>query len=173
MDLLIGPKGISYGTPAKWGETTGARGSFAMLGLEFAQMFQHKIWTTYQTLLPKLIPNLDKGHHWGGLHCLGVVLGCHLQGPTVYAQLTTKWLDHYIDLQDAEGGVYIGDDGDAGGEKGLIRGNITSTASFALMILLQDPKVLRPPPKKPAAVKAPAKGIMEGLKSQPTPSSKP
>lgn len=149
MEGILSANGISYGTPSKWGETTGARGSFLMLGLDWAGLYQHKAWKTYEKLLPRLIPNLQKGHHVGGLHCLGVVLGCHLLGPQLYGQLTAKWLDHYLNEQDDQGGVYIGDDGDAGGEKGLFRGNIASTASFALMILLQDPKILRPPRRKP------------------------
>jgi hypothetical protein len=71
----------------------------------------------------------------------------NLTGPA-YQQLTAKWLDHYIDEQAEDGSVYIGDDGDAGGEKGLLKGNTASTAAFALMILLQDQKVLQPPPRK-------------------------
>ncbi len=158
MEGILGAKGISYGTPAKWGETTGARGSFFMWQLDHAGQRQHKVFKTYDSLLLDLIPNLDKGHHVGGLHCLGVVLGCHLLGPKYYDALVAKWLDHYIGQQDAEGGVYIGDDGDAGGEKGLLRGNTASTASFALMIAMQDPKVLRPVPgkKKPAPAEKPA-----------------
>jgi hypothetical protein len=152
MDGILGANGISYGTPSKWGETTGARGSFLMWQLDHAGQRQHKVFKTYDSLLLRLIPNLDKGHHVGGLHCLGVVLGCHLLGPKYYDALIAKWLDHYMGQQAEDGSVYIGDDGDAGGEKGLLRGNTASTASYALMILLQDPKVLRPPPskKKPA-----------------------
>ena len=155
MDLLLDDRGISYGTPSKYGEKTGARGSFLMLGQDFAGQRTHKVFKVYDGLLLRLIPNLDQGHHVGGLHCLGVVLGCHLLGPKYYDALTSKWLDHYIGLQAGDGSVYIGDDGDAGGEKGLLRGNVASTASFALMILLQDQKVLRPPPqkKKPEAPK--------------------
>lgn len=156
MESILSANGISYGTPSKWGEVTGARGSFVMLGLDYAGQYQHKVWKTYEKLLPRLIPNLQKGHHVGGLHCLGVVLGCHLLGPQVYGELSGKWVDHYIERQDEQGGVYIGDDGDAGGEKGLLRGNIASTASFALMILMQDAKVLRPPKKKPGPALKPA-----------------
>jgi uncharacterized protein DUF6288 len=158
MDSLLDARGISYGTPQKYGEKTGARGSFLMMGLDFAGQRQHKVFKIYDNLLLQLIPNLDQGHHIGGFHCLGVVLGCHLLGPKYYDALIAKWLDHYLDLQAEDGSVYIGDDGDAGGEKGLLRGNVASTSGFALMILMQDQKVLRPPPpkgKKPAAAPAP------------------
>lgn len=148
MDKILDSGGISYGTPSKYGEKTGARGSFLMLGLSFAEQRQHKVFKIYDQLLPRLIPNLQQGHHVGAFHCLGVVLGCRMQGPPVYQQLTAKWLDHYIDEQAEDGSVYIGDDGDAGGEKGLLKGNTASTAAFALMILLQDQKVLQPPPRK-------------------------
>jgi hypothetical protein len=127
------------------------------MGLEYGGLVQHKAFKIYDNLLLRLIPQLNKGHHVGGLHCLGVVLGCHLLGPKYYEALTAKWLDHYIDEQAEDGSVYIGDDGDAGGEKGLLRGNIASTSSFALMILLQDQKLLRPPKRKPGAGPAGAK----------------
>jgi hypothetical protein len=152
MDRILGANGISYGSPSTYGETTGARGSFLMWQLDHAARHSHKVFKTYDTLLLRLIPNLNKGHHVGGLHAMGVVLGCRLLGPKTYDALVARWLDVYLDQQAADGSVYIGDDGDAGGEKGLFRGNTASTASFALMILMQDPKVLRPDPrrKKPA-----------------------
>lgn len=59
--------------------------------------------------------------------------------------LIATWLDHYLSKQDSDGGFYVGDDGAAGGEKGLLDGNAGSTAAVALMILLQDHKVLHLP----------------------------
>ncbi len=154
MDKITTTQGISYGTPAKWGDPTGGRGGFCIQGLSYAQMFQHKIWTTYVEWLPKAIPKMDQGHHVGGLHCLAVTLGCRTLGPVVYQKLIQTWLDKLIDKQDADGGVYIGDDGAAGGENGLLKGNIASTSSFALMILLQDATLLHPKrlPRLPAPV---------------------
>ncbi len=148
LEQLLSGEGISYGTQSRGGDTTGARGAFAMLGLDFAGQQKHRICTTYRNLLERRIPNLDKGHHWGGLHGLGVVLGCHVLGQAEYDKLVKEWLDKLIAKQDAEGGLYIGDDGDAGGEPGLIKSNYSSTASFALMILLQDQKLLRAPVKR-------------------------
>lgn len=141
---LLGGRGISYGTGSRSGDPTGARGAFAMNGLLYARQSGHSIVKTYTRLLPRCIGKLDQGHHVGGLHALGVVLGCHLLGPGEYKKLTTRWLDEYIDKQQPDGGVYIGDDGDAGGEKGLLGEDDASTAAFALMILLQDPSRLRP-----------------------------
>ncbi len=143
LDKLHSARGIAYGTPQQGGETTGARGSFILIGLDYAGKKQHKIFKTYRGLLPKLIPNLNKGHHVGGLHCLGVVLGCRLVGRKAYQQLINTWLDYYLAEQKQDGNVYIGDDKDAGGEIGLLKGDVASTAAFALMILLQDPKMLR------------------------------
>lgn len=154
IDAICGGSGISYGTGSRGGDKTGARGAFALLGLDYAGAYNHKVYKTYKMLLPKQIPNMDQGHHVGAFHCLGVTLGCHLLGPQAYNKLVAEWLDKYIDKQDSDGGVYIGDDGDAGGEKGLLRGNIGSTGAFALMILLQDHRILRPPPGKKIQPKA-------------------
>lgn len=141
FDILT-DRGIGYGSVQKSGDITGARGAFAMLGLQAAGMTQHKIYTTYVTLLPKQIPNMDQGHHIGAFHCLGVTLGCRLLGPQAYGRLTGEWLDKLIAKQDEKGAVYVGDDGDAGGEEKLLGGNFGSTAAFALMILMQDAKIL-------------------------------
>jgi hypothetical protein len=72
------------------------------------------------------------------------MLGCHVQGPLAYKKLTDHWLHKLIAKQGPGGDLYIGDDGDAGGEPGLLRGNVGSTAAFALMIRLQDPRCLVP-----------------------------
>lgn len=144
LGAILTSNGVSYGTGSKGGDTTGARGGFALLGLDFAAQTQHKLVKTYVKLLPRQIPKMDKGHHVGAFHALGVTLACRRLGPQAYSQLVAEWLDRLIDRQDAGGGLYVGDDGDAGGEKGLLNGNHGSTAAFALMILLQDPKVLVP-----------------------------
>lgn len=144
--ILTG-NGISYGTGQQGGDRTGARGAFAMLGLLTANMTNHRIWKTYAGHLPRSLENMDKGHHVGAFHCLGVTLGCHLLGPQAYNKLTATWLDKLIAKQEANGGVYVGDDGDAGGEKGLLGENHGSTAAFALLVLLQDQARLRPPKK--------------------------
>jgi hypothetical protein len=143
-------EGISYGTGQQGGDPTGARGAFAMQGLLFAGQTQHKIWKTYEKTLTKKLDKMDQGHHIGAFHCLGVTLGCLRLGPEAYAELTAAWLDKLIAKQEADGGVYVGDDGDAGGEKGLIGGNYGSTAAFALLILGQDAKILPPPKRGPA-----------------------
>ncbi len=140
---ILTDRGIGYGSVSRTADTTGARGGFALLGLDYAGLPQHKICNTYVKLLPQQIPNLDKGHHIGAFHGLGVTLACHRMGPETYAKLTAKWLDRLIAKQTDAGGVYIGDDGDAGGEKGLIGGDYGSTGAFALMILLQDAKILK------------------------------
>ncbi len=137
--------GIGYGTGYDFGDATGSRGSYALIGLEFAGQKDHKVYSFYEKALPEKIKTLDKGHHTGGLHAVGVVLACHRLGPKVYDKLVHEWLDKLIDRQDADGGLLIGDDGASGGEKAELNGNYTSTAAFALMILLQDPTVLKPP----------------------------
>lgn len=144
LNSLLSSRGVSYGTGSRGGDTTGARGAFALNGLIYAQDKKHRIHKIYASLLPQRIPKMDQGHHVGAFHCLGVALGCHLLGPKVYKQLTDHWLDRLIDKQQADGGIYVGDDGDAGGEKGLLGGDDGSTAAAALLILLQDPSRLKP-----------------------------
>jgi hypothetical protein len=135
-------RGIAYGTTRagrrSGGEKTGGRGSHLVLALGYAGKVDHRVFEVYRRLLPDLLPNLDQGHHVGALHGLAVTLGCHTLGPKVYRKLTDLWLARLMAKQEADGGLYIGDDGDAGGESGLLRGNVGSTAAFALMILLQD-----------------------------------
>lgn len=140
----LGGGGMSYGTGQRGPDQTGGRGGAAMRGLAYAGMRGHRIYTVYKTLLPRRVKSMDKGHHIGGFHCQCVVLGCFTLGPRVYRQLTDYWVDKLIDMQDADGGVYIGDDGADGGEKGLLGGNHASTGAFALMLLLQDPNRLKP-----------------------------
>ncbi|TET34995.1 MAG: hypothetical protein E3J72_12735 [Planctomycetota bacterium] len=137
-------RGMSYGTGQRGPDIPSGRGGGIMRNLAFAGMKSHVIYTTYKALLPKMIPNMHKGHHIGGYHCQSVVLGCFTLGSSAYKQLTNYWLDKLIARQDADGGVYVGDDGADGGEKGLLGGNHASTAAFALMILLQDSSRLKP-----------------------------
>lgn len=144
LNALLSSRGVSYGTGSRGGDITGARGAFALNGLLYAQNEKHRINKVYRKLLPQRIPNMDKGHHVGAFHCLGVSLGCHLLGPRVYRELCDHWLDRLIDKQKDDGGIYVGDDGDAGGEKGLLGSDDASTAAAALLILLQDPSRLKP-----------------------------
>jgi len=141
---ILSARGISYGTGSRGGDRTGARGAFALNGLYYMRDRKHEIARVYENLLPKQIPNMDKGHHVGGLHCLGVTLGCRLLGTKVYKKLTDRWLDSLIDRQKPDGGIYVGDDEDAGGEKKLLGEDDASTAAAALLILLQDPSRLVP-----------------------------
>jgi hypothetical protein len=142
LERCTGDRGIAYGTTRSGrrsgGEKTGGRGSHLVLALGYAGEIDHRVFEVYRRLLPDLLPNLDQGHHVGALHGLAVTLGCHTLGPKVYRKLTDLWLGRLMAKQDADGGLYIGDDGDAGGEEKLLRGNVGSTAAFALMILLQD-----------------------------------
>lgn len=140
--------GISYGTGQRGPDRTGGRGAFALAGLYDAGLRQHRICTTYARLLPRTLPSLDKGHHVGGLHFLGVVLACYRLGPGAFARLTEEWLDRLIDRQDEHGGVYLGDDGASGGEKALFGGDFASTASFALLILGRRRGAFDPPRKE-------------------------
>jgi len=142
MKGILGARGISYGTGQRGGDTTGARGGLSMLGLDTAGSRSHPIWTTYEKHIPTCIPNMDKGHHIGAFHCLGLTLACWKLGH--HAALLAEWGPKLSKKQDADGGVFVGDDGADGGEAGLLRGNHGSTAAFALMLLLQDTTVLKP-----------------------------
>ena len=141
-------RGIGYGMPrgggSGWGDKTGGRGGMLIPGLGYAGRLDHEVYKTYKTLLAEKLPLMDQGHHVGSFHCLALTLGSHHQGPQTYRKLTDLWLDKLIRRQDAEGGLYIGDDGDAGGEPVLMGGNVAATASFALLIRLQDPDRLVP-----------------------------
>jgi hypothetical protein len=148
LDGYTNKRGIGYGTPKSGrgggGDRTGARGCFAILGLAFAGRTDHPIYTTYVELLKPGYPNLDQGHHVGAFHCLGLTLGARILGPEYYSRLVSEWMDKLIAKQEPDGGIYVGDDGDAGGEVGLLRGNLGSTAAVALMILMQNPDALKP-----------------------------
>jgi hypothetical protein len=142
MAGILGPRGVSYGTGQRGGDTTGARGGFAMLGLDIAGLRSHKIWETYTKIIPDCIPRMDKGHHIGAFHCLGLTLACWKLGH--HATLLNEWAPKLTAKQGADGGVFVGDDGADGGEEGLLGSNYGSTAAFALMLLLQDGTVLKP-----------------------------
>ncbi len=145
---LLGGEGIAYGTGQNGGDPTGARGGFCIYALAHAGRTDHRIYKTYTQHLPRAIPKLDQGHHVGAIHCLGVTLGCRTLGAPVYAKLSKEWIDKLIAKQEADGTLYVGDDGDAGGEIGLLKSKVGSTAAFALLLLMQDATVLAPPKKK-------------------------
>jgi hypothetical protein len=142
LDGILGPGGISYGTGQRGGDITGARGGLAMLGLDIAGMRSHRIWETYSKIIPSCISRMDQGHHVGAFHCLGLTLACWKLGH--HPALLNEWGLKLAQKQDADGGLYVGDDGSAGGEKGCLGGNVGSTAAYALMVLLQEPNVLKP-----------------------------
>jgi hypothetical protein len=147
MDKQCGPGGITYGTGNRIQDTTGSRGGFALLGLLGAGRTDHKICRTYAQLLPRCFPNLRKGHHIGGWHMMGTVLGSYRLGPGTYAELTKVWLDKCIAEQAADGSFYLGDDEASGGEKGLFGSNRASTAAMAMLILGQKADLFKPPAK--------------------------
>ncbi len=141
---ITGGGGISYGTGQSGPDKTGGRGGLALRGLVYAGDKGHRIARTYSGLLPRRIPNMHLGHHVGGLHAWSVVIGCYTIGPSAFKKLTAHWLDTLINKQKKDGGVYVGDDEDAGGEEGLLGADDTSTAAFGLMVLLQDSSRLNP-----------------------------
>lgn len=149
IERITSSRGIGYGTPRSLkrsgGDKTGGRGSLLLAGLAYAGRTDHRVFEVYRKVLPKRLPNLDQGHHVGALHGLAVTIGCHVLGPETYEKLIHLWLDRLIRKQEPDGGLYIGDDGDAGGEPKLLRGNVGSTAAFALMLRLQDHDRLVPP----------------------------
>lgn len=146
LQSILSGRGISYGTGQNFGDPTGARGGFAMLGLDNAGQRSHAIWTTYVKCVPDCISKMDKGHHIGAFHCLGLTIACRFTGN--YPALLNTWGAKLAGKQDAEGGLYVGDDGADGGESGLLGNNIGSTAAFAFMLALQDPDAFKPAKKK-------------------------
>jgi hypothetical protein len=161
-------RGIGYGLPRKggngWGDKTGARGAWVIQALAYTARLDHKIWKVYERILTDRIPQMDQGHHVGAFHGLAVVLGCHVLGPSAYKKLTDQWLRKLMAKQGPGGDLYIGDDGDAGGEPGLLRGNVGSTAAYALLIRLQDPRILVP---KDRARRADGALVMRMRKAEP------
>jgi hypothetical protein len=152
INRQCGGGGITYGTGNGIGDTTGSRGGFALVGLSAAKRTDSKLFSTYRTLYPQAFNRLEKGHHIGGWHFMGCILGCWSLGPDMVGSLRGAVLDKYVAKIDGEGGFYIGDDGASGGEKGLMGHNYCSTASLALLIALQDPnafKIPNPQAKKP------------------------
>lgn len=146
-----GGGGITYGTGNRIADATGSRGGFALLGLVYAKRTDHKIVSTYRSILPQCFGRLEQGHHIGGWHFMGCVLGCWALGPDMLGQLRASALPKYVPKIDAEGGFYIGDDGASGGEKGLMGHNYCSTAALAMLIALGDPNAFKIP--KPGTAK--------------------
>lgn len=149
IERITNDRGVGYGSPRaggrSGGDKTGGRGALLFAGLAYAGTLDHHVVKRYRKVLPAQLPNLDQGHHVGALHGLAVTMGCHVLGPKAYDRLIELWLDRLIRKQEEDGGLYIGDDGDAGGEPGLLRSNVGSTSVLALMILLQDHDRLVPP----------------------------
>jgi hypothetical protein len=145
--------GITYGTGNPLGDTTGSRGGFAMIGLDYAGQRSHKIFGTYNQIFPKCFPNLRKGHHIGGWHMMGVVLGTYTLSRGLFSSFCSRWMAKLISEQRDDGGFYLGDDKASGGEKGLMGGDRCSTSTLALMILLKNHADQLKPPKKRKSVK--------------------
>lgn len=166
LQSICGGAGISYGTGQSGPDETGGRGAFTLLGLHNAGNTSHPVYKVYSQLLPRTYPNMNKGHHIGGLHASAVILGCHRLGPAVYSKLTQHWLDRLIDSQNAQGGVYVGDDGADGGEKGLFGEDFASTAALCLMIMGQDPNAFTPKRLLPAKIEIGEKAPLVRAKNQ-------
>ncbi len=158
MQRQCGAAGILYGTGNNHADSTGSRGGFALLGLTYIKRSDHKVCTTYRTLYPQCFGRLHTGHHIGGWHFMGCVVGCWAMGPEMIGQLRAAALPRYLPKIDAEGGFYIGDDGASGGEKGLLGHNYCSTAALAMLVLFQNRdafKIPKPDPKKPGGSASP------------------
>jgi hypothetical protein len=82
-----------------------------------------------------------------------MALAAYHLGPEAYDKFAAQWIDKCIGMQDADGGILLGDDGVGGGEGNILGGKCGSTAVFAIMLLLQKPGQFDPPQKKKEAGK--------------------
>ncbi len=154
-------QGISYGSSNKTPDLSMGRASYAYTGIHFS---------AHATPLAKTIPHglrehykrVDQCHAHAPMHYTSVAMATHLVGPGEYAKFADYWVNKLIPLQRADGSIELPhtEKEERGKEyKDTQRDEkyVSSTASFALILLLQSPGLMEKglPKGKRAPIPAP------------------
>ena len=140
LEGLSDGMGVIYGTGNGVMDATMGRASWMYLGLHALQFRSCKYFASVPRGLDSRFKNTDDGHAYPPLHYAGVALASHLAGPQVYNKFALHWMDRLIPLQKEDGSVSLPHKENMPTQKN--NEFVSSTAAFALILLLQKPGAL-------------------------------
>lgn len=137
---IRGPSGIGYGVGNEGWDPSGSRAAYVFMGLHELdpKVRNNQLYEHVKKCVPQQHATADKGHACSSLHWPAIAIASWYMGPDVYNKFASIWVDKLIDKQQADGGVYCGDDGVGGGEPKTIGNVVGSTAAFCLVLTLQQ-----------------------------------
>ena len=165
LETLFDGMGIRYGTENQVGDTAMGRASFAYLGIHAARHTSSPLAKGVPKGLKSRTKKTHDGHAYPPLHFTSVALASHLCGADTYNRFAKHWIDRLIARQKEDGSVKLPhtENGEFQERDKLV----SSTAAFALILLLQEPGSFEHRRKKEKKV---VKGGL-GLKRKPVATS--
>ncbi|MFC1479679.1 PDZ domain-containing protein, partial [Planctomycetota bacterium] len=132
--------GLSYGTGNSVGDRTMGRACWMYLALHSMRNIRFKYARSIPQGVNARYKNTDGGHAYPPLHYASVAMTMHLLGPRMYNKFASYWINRMIPLQKANGSVLLPNKENMG----TMEANqyVSSTAVFALILLLQKPGAL-------------------------------
>jgi len=136
LEGLCDGQGVCYGTDNKWGDIAMGRASWAWLGLA-AGTGSPKLAKGIPQGLKSRYKETHQGHAYPPVHFHSVAMASHLLGPDAYNRFATHWIDRLLPLQKEDGSIELPHS--EGKEYQKQDKFVGGTASFALILLLQQP----------------------------------
>jgi hypothetical protein len=130
-------QGICYATDNKFGDVAMSRGAFAYIGIHGSGITTNKLAKSVPQGLKARFKDMHTGHAYPPLHYTATPIALHLCGPEYYNPFALHWVDKLIALQNADGSIELPHS--EGKELQKDDKLVSSTASFALILVLQQP----------------------------------
>jgi hypothetical protein len=156
-------RGVRYGTGNEVSDASMGRAAYAFLGLQASGFADTPFAKSIPEGLKERAAQTDQGHAFPPIHFAGAAMATHLLGPDAYAAFAGHWVDRLIALQNADGSIRLPHIENA--EYQDDDRYVSSTAAFALVLVLQksdrkaEPPAAEPPPAKPAPSTKPWLGV--------------
>lgn len=168
LESLSDGQGVCYGTDNKVPDTAMGRAAWMWPGLHAAKHTGSKFYARIPKGLASRCKNTDQGHAFPPLHFMSVALAMHLLGPETYSKFSGHWIDRLIALQKADGSIELPHTEGVPFQRQ--HNYVPSTATFALILVLQQPGALER--SAPQAKKKP-QGAIFPVKEEPKLDPKP
>jgi hypothetical protein len=133
---------VSYGTGNGFYGCI-SRSAQAFVGFQYAKNTSNPICGAVAERLPREAAQTENGHAYGPIHFFANTVAAQMMGQ--FAVMGNHWLPVLSQRQQADGSVAMQHDG---GKRGTEKGELGSTAVYALMILMQKQKLVQPPGAK-------------------------
>ncbi len=137
---------LAYGTGNNVGDKAGARAAMLAYALWVGKQTQDPTFGEIARSVPPMFGQAQAGHACGGQNFFALALGSTALGQ--YGNFASAWLGRL--RQAADGTVTMLNDGNK--DLNFAGGHMIDTAVYAIMILLQHPKILEVAAPRPNAV---------------------